>query len=131
MTPEVRADARLETIRQANRRRPVALADAFDLTPSIRRVILREMTPLEDGPLRPADWIKLHVPFSGRGRKHGRAYTIRQRVGEHIVIDMAETVLKFGKDPQNQHFAREIIDTQTREISEMQQWLAQRGIREP
>lgn len=90
MVLDARADAqRLEAIRQANRRRPVVLADAFDLTPSIRRVILREIAPLEDGPLRPADWIKLHVPFSGRGRKHGRAYTIRQRVGDHIVIDMA------------------------------------------
>ena len=45
-------------------------------------------------------------------------------------IDMAEIVLKFGKDPQNQHFAHEIIDTQTREISEMRAWLRQRGIAE-
>jgi uncharacterized protein (DUF305 family) len=50
----------------------------------------------------------------------------------HLVgaIDMAGMVLKFGKDPQNQHFAREIIDTQTREISEMRDWLRQRGIAE-
>lgn len=45
-------------------------------------------------------------------------------------IDMAQTVLKFGKDPQNQHFAREIIDAQTHEISEMRDWLRQRGLAE-
>ena len=45
-------------------------------------------------------------------------------------IDMAGIVLKFGKDPQNQHFAREIIDMQTREIAEMRAWLRQRGISE-
>lgn len=43
---------------------------------------------------------------------------------------MAETVLKFGKDPQNRHFAREIIDAQTREIQEMRDWLRQRGLPE-
>ena len=43
-------------------------------------------------------------------------------------IDMAEIVLKFGKDPKNQHFAREIIDTQTREIGEMREWLKQKNI---
>jgi hypothetical protein len=46
-------------------------------------------------------------------------------------IDMAEIVLKFGKDPRNQHFAREIINTQTREIGEMQQWLKQKNIPQP
>jgi hypothetical protein len=43
-------------------------------------------------------------------------------------IDMAETVLKFGKDPRNQHFAREIIDSQGREIGEMREWLKQKNI---
>jgi hypothetical protein len=43
-------------------------------------------------------------------------------------IDMAEIVLKFGKDARNQHFAREIIDTQRREIGEMREWLKQKNI---
>jgi len=43
-------------------------------------------------------------------------------------IDMAEIVLKFGKDPHNQHLAREIIDTQRREISEMRYWLQQKSV---
>jgi uncharacterized protein (DUF305 family) len=46
-------------------------------------------------------------------------------------VDMAEIVLKFGKDARNQHFAREIIHTQTREIGEMREWLKQKGIPQP
>jgi hypothetical protein len=45
-------------------------------------------------------------------------------------IDMAEIVLKFGKDARNQHFAREIIDTQKREIGEMRAWLKQKNMPE-
>ncbi len=84
------ADAdRLDAIRRTNRRRPVSVVDAFDLTPSLRRVILQEMEPSVDEPPRPAEWIKLHVPPSGSGRKHGRAYTIRERSGGQITLDMA------------------------------------------
>jgi hypothetical protein len=43
-------------------------------------------------------------------------------------VDMAEIVLKFGKDAANQHFAREIINTQRREIGEMREWLKQKNI---
>jgi hypothetical protein len=43
-------------------------------------------------------------------------------------IDMAEIVLQFGKDAKNQHFAREIIATQSREIGEMRAWLKQKNI---
>ena len=46
-------------------------------------------------------------------------------------IDMAEIVLRFGKDAGNQHFAREIIATQKREIGEMRQWLKQKNIPQP
>ena len=46
-------------------------------------------------------------------------------------VDMAEIVLKFGKDPHNQHFAREIINTQNREIGEMREWLKQKKIPQP
>jgi hypothetical protein len=46
-------------------------------------------------------------------------------------VDMSEIVLKFGKDPRNQHFAREIINTQTREINEMREWLKQKKIPQP
>jgi len=46
-------------------------------------------------------------------------------------VDMAEIVLKFGKDAPNQHFAREIINTQRREIGEMREWLKQKNIPQP
>lgn len=46
-------------------------------------------------------------------------------------VDMAEIVLKFGKDARNQHFAREIINTQRREIGEMRDWLKQKNIPQP
>lgn len=46
-------------------------------------------------------------------------------------VDMAEIVLKFGKDQHNKHFAREIIATQTREINEMREWLRQKKIPPP
>ncbi len=46
-------------------------------------------------------------------------------------IDMAEIVLKFGKDARNQHFAREIIDTQRREIGAMREWLKQKNMPQP
>jgi hypothetical protein len=46
-------------------------------------------------------------------------------------IDMAEIVLKFGKDTKNQHLAREIIATQRREIAEMREWLKRKNIPVP
>jgi hypothetical protein len=46
-------------------------------------------------------------------------------------VDMAEIVLKFGKDAPNQHFAREIINTQRREIGEMREWLKRKNIPQP
>ncbi|MGD9920450.1 MAG: DUF305 domain-containing protein [Pseudorhodoplanes sp.] len=46
-------------------------------------------------------------------------------------IDMAEIVLKFGRDSRNQHLAREIIATQRREIGEMREWLKRKGIPQP
>ena len=46
-------------------------------------------------------------------------------------VDMAEIVLKFGKDARNQHLAREIIAAQRREIGEMREWLKQKNIPQP
>nr|WP_291181138.1 DUF305 domain-containing protein [Hyphomicrobium sp.] len=42
-------------------------------------------------------------------------------------IDMAEIVLKYGKDPETRKLAKEIIKAQTAEIAHMKQWLAKRG----
>ena len=46
-------------------------------------------------------------------------------------IDMAEIILRFGKDGHNQHLAREIIATQKGEIGEMRAWLKQKNIPQP
>lgn len=42
-------------------------------------------------------------------------------------IDMAEIVLKHGKDPETRKLAEEIIKAQTAEIAFMREWLAKRA----
>lgn len=42
-------------------------------------------------------------------------------------IDMAQIVLKFGKDEQSKKWAADVIREQTREIKEMEEWLQKRG----
>lgn len=42
-------------------------------------------------------------------------------------IDMAEIVLKYGKDPETRKLAEEVIKAQTSEIAFMKDWLAKRG----
>jgi uncharacterized protein (DUF305 family) len=42
-------------------------------------------------------------------------------------IDMAEIVLKYGKDPETRKLAEEIIKAQEAEIAFMKEWLAKRG----
>jgi uncharacterized protein (DUF305 family) len=42
-------------------------------------------------------------------------------------IDMAEVVLKYGKDPETRKLAEEIVKAQTVEIAFLKEWLAKRG----
>lgn len=42
-------------------------------------------------------------------------------------IDMAEIVLKYGKDPETRKLAEEIVKAQTAEIAFLKEWLAKRG----
>lgn len=42
-------------------------------------------------------------------------------------IDMAEIVLKYGKDPETRKLAEEILRTQSAEIALMKAWLEKRG----
>ena len=44
-------------------------------------------------------------------------------------VEMAEIQLRHGKDPENRKLAQEIISAQQREIREMQEWLAERGVK--
>lgn len=76
---------------------------------------------------------RMHGPMmQGIGHPDPDAAFVLGMIPHHQgAIDMAEIVLKFGKDPRNQHFAREIIDTQKREIGEMREWLRQKNIPQP
>lgn len=42
-------------------------------------------------------------------------------------IDMAEIVLKHGKDPEIRKLAEAVVSAQTQEIAEMQAWLKAKG----
>ena len=44
----------LDRVRRANRRRPVSVVEAFDLTPAMRRLVLEELEPNADASGRPA-----------------------------------------------------------------------------
>jgi len=53
---------------------------------------------------------------------------IKGMIAHHqAAIEMAEIQLRHGRDPQNRRLAQEIIQTQRREVKEMQQWLANSG----
>jgi uncharacterized protein (DUF305 family) len=76
---------------------------------------------------------RMHGPMM-RGITHADpdiAFVLGMLPHHQGAVDMAEIVLKFGKDPQNHHFAREIIGTQTREIGERREWLKQKNIAQP
>lgn len=38
-------------------------------------------------------------------------------------VDMAEIVLKYGKDPETKALAQQIIESQRKEIAQMREWL--------
>lgn len=43
-------------------------------------------------------------------------------------VDMAEIVLKYGKDPEARALAETIIESQTKEIAQMNAWLEKRSV---
>ena len=43
-------------------------------------------------------------------------------------VDMAEIVLKYGTDPETLALAKTIIESQTKEIAQMNAWLEKRGV---
>ncbi|MEP2988071.1 MAG: DUF305 domain-containing protein [Parasphingorhabdus sp.] len=44
-------------------------------------------------------------------------------------VDMAEIVLKYGKDPEALALAATIIESQNKEIAQMNAWLEKRGVK--
>ncbi|WP_088342955.1 MULTISPECIES: DUF305 domain-containing protein [Rhodomicrobium] len=76
---------------------------------------------------------RMHGPMmEGIGHADPDIAFVRGMLTHHQgAVDMAEIVLKFGKDPQNHHFAREIIETQSREIGEMREWLRRKAVGQP
>lgn len=80
-----------------------------------------------------AAMVRMHGPMmTGINNADPDAAFVLGMIPHHQgAVDMAEIVLKFGKDSKNQHFAREIIATQKREIGEMREWLKQKNIPQP
>lgn len=68
------------------------------------------------------------VPYTGDPDVDFRVQMIPHHQG---AIDMARVALRHAKDPWTRQMAEGVIVEQQREIAEMQQWLARRGITPP
>src|SRR5690606_22541935 len=55
---------------------------------------------------------------------------VRGMIPHHeAAVEMAETLLKYGKDRELRKMAEEIVSAQQREISQMQDWLEQHPVK--
>jgi hypothetical protein len=70
----------------------------------------------------------MSVPYTGDPDVDFRVQMIPHHQG---AIDMARVALRYAKDPWTRQAAEGVIVEQQREIAEMQQWLARRGITPP
>ncbi len=72
---------------------------------------------------------KMHGPMmdAAKAPDADQAF-VRGMIPHHQgAIDMAQIVLKYGKDDQAKKWANDVIREQTREIKEMQEWLQKRS----
>jgi uncharacterized protein (DUF305 family) len=73
--------------------------------------------------------IKMHTGMDIRFTGDADVDFIKGMIPHHQgAIDMAEVVLKYGKDEQARKWATDIIREQKREIAEMQEWLKTRKV---
>jgi uncharacterized protein (DUF305 family) len=70
----------------------------------------------------------MSVPYTGDPDVDFRVQMIPHHQG---AIDMARVALRHAKDPWTRQMAEGVIVEQQREIAEMQQWLARRGVAPP
>jgi hypothetical protein len=68
------------------------------------------------------------VPYTGDPDVDFRVQMIPHHQG---AIDMARVALRHANDPWTRQMAEGVIVEQQREIAEMQQWLARRGVTPP
>ena len=70
----------------------------------------------------------MSVPYTGDPDVDFRVQMIPHHQG---AIDMARVALRHATDPWTRQMAEGVIVEQQREIAEMQQWLARRGVTPP
>jgi uncharacterized protein (DUF305 family) len=55
-------------------------------------------------------------------------FVVMMATHHQAAVDMAETYLKYGKDPQLTRMAKNIIAGQKKEIKEMENWQKKHGM---
>jgi uncharacterized protein (DUF305 family) len=76
--------------------------------------------------------LKMHKDMAVAFTGNAESDFVRGMIPHHQgAIDMAEIILKFGKDAAIRKLATDIIAAQTREIAEMRAWLAKNGNGQP
>ncbi|MFZ4288547.1 CopM family metallochaperone [Variovorax sp. HJSM1_2] len=68
----------------------------------------------------------MSVPYTGDADKDFVSHMIAHHQG---AVDMAQVLLKHGKDPELRKMAQDIIKAQESEIAFMKQWQAKNGVK--
>lgn len=90
--------------------------------------MIKDGAPQSDGSQAGIDMMSRHM----NSRHYSDRMFLSAMIPHHEgAIVMAQEVLKNGKDPQVKKWANEVIDAQTSEIKDMQEWLKAMGGQEP